>query len=265
MGSAWLAGCASQLVPTPQDQDLLAPPAPYRPPVSTSTPRIVSPTPDVTSTPPATPSPVWTWSPGMQYSGMNLCFVLWDHQLARYNYKPRNIYNPVPETCPLYSGAINPLTPRWIAYWQGILHLCNPTVTGGDFEHSWNSLVRTNRAFTNDTGPETGTFAIHSLTCGGATHALTTSMAEGGYLRINTLNWGKGPPPIPSSPDGIDMTRHFFATACSNRQLPDGSYVVNGFPQFENCIVPLISQGDTDLIDISRIKMVNSIQRPYNP
>lgn len=61
------------------------------------------------------------------------------------------------------------------------------------------------------------------------------------------------------------MTRHFFATTGSNVRLPDGSYAVYGFPQFENCIVPLVSPADTDMIDLSRISVVSDLQRPYNP
>jgi TAT (twin-arginine translocation) pathway signal sequence len=194
-----------------------------------------------------------------------LCFVLWDHQLARYDYKPRNLKNPVPETCPLYSGAKNPVTPAWEAYWRGLLHLCNPNMSAADFEHSWNSLVDSNRAFTNASGPETGDFAIHSLTCGGATHEMVTGVPERSRMRIYTLNSRKDPPPVPARPEDIDMTRHFFATSGSNVLLPDGTYAVYGFPQFENCIVPLVSPADTDMIDLSRIKEVSSIQRPYNP
>jgi hypothetical protein len=197
-----------------------------------------------------------------------LCFVLWDHQLAQYDYKPRNLKNPVPETCPLYSGAKNPVTPAWEAYWRGILHLCNPGMSDYEFEHSWSSLVASDRAFTNSSDPASGDFALHSLTCGGATHEMVTGIPEGShqrpYLRIYTLNSRKDPPPIPKRPVDIDMTRHFFATTGSNVQLPDGSYAVYGFPQFENCIVPLVSPSDTDMIDISRIKVVSSIQRPYN-
>jgi len=198
-----------------------------------------------------------------------LCFVLWDHQLAQYKYMPRNIKNPVPETCPLYSGAKIPVTPAWETYWRGILRLCNPQMNNDDFEHSWSSLVVSDRAFTNSSGPETDNFALHSITCGGATHEMVTGVPEriggGAYLRIYTLNGKKNPPRIPAKPDDIDMTRHFFATTGSNVKLPDGSYAVNGFPQFENCIVPLVSPTDTDLIDISRVKMVSSIQRPFNP
>jgi hypothetical protein len=194
-----------------------------------------------------------------------LCFVLWDHQLAQYNYKPRNIKNPVPETCPLYSGAKNPVTLAWETYWRGILHLCNPKMSDADFEHSWSSLVASNRAFTNASGPDSGDFALHSITCGGATHEMVTGIPERSHMRIYTLNSRKNPPPIPARPEDIDMTRHFFATSGSNVQLPDGSYAVYGFPQFENCIVPLVSPSITDMIDISRIKEVSSIQRPYNP
>jgi hypothetical protein len=280
-GAALLGGCIPALTPTSQQSDLLPSPAPFTTPVDTSTPRILSPTPDArtpqsptpapTGTPSTTPTdgpaPASQWTPGAgsQYFGINLCFVLWDHQLARYHYQPRNIYTPVPETVPLFSGASNLLTYGWIAYWRGILRVCNPGMTAGEFEDGWSKLVQSDRAFTNGTGPETNIFAIHSLTCGGATHAMTTSMAENGYMRINTLNWHMGPPPIPGNPDQIDMTRHFFATTGTNIKLPDGSYVVNGFPQFENCIVPLISQNDTDLIALSRIKAVRGIQRPYNP
>ncbi len=191
--------------------------------------------------------------------------MLWDHQLARYNYMPRNPKNPVPETCPLYSGAKNAVTPAWEAYWKGILHLCNPNMSDADFEGSWTSLVASNRAFTNGSGPETGDFALHSITCGGATHEMVTGEPERQYMRIYTLDSRKNPPPIPASADDIDMTRHFFATTGSNVRLPDGSYSVYGFPQFENCIVPLVSLSDTDLILVSRIKVVSSIQRPYNP
>ncbi len=193
------------------------------------------------------------------------CFVLWDHQLAQYDYKPRNLRSPVPETCPLYSGAKNPVTPAWETYWRGILHLCNPTVGDIDFERSWESLVASDRAFTNSSGPETGDFELHSLTCGGATHRMVTGAPDGSYMQIYTLNSRKNPPPIPDRAQDIDMTRHFFATSGSNLRLPDGSYAVYGFPQFENCIIPLVSPSDTDMIEVSRIKAVSSIQRPYNP
>jgi hypothetical protein len=214
-----------------------------------------------TALPPTVPAPT--------SANKKLCFVFWDHQLAEYNYQPRNLKNPVPETCPLYSGAINPITPEWEAYWKGILHLCNPTMGDADFERAWNSLVVSDRAFTNSSGPETGNFAVHSLTCGGATHEMVTGIPEqtpkGPYMRIYTLNSRKKPPTIPSKPIYIDITRHFFATTGSNVKLADGSYAVYGFPQFENCIIPLLSPSDTDLIDTSRIKVVTSLQRPYNP
>src|SRR5512140_578775 len=125
-------------------------------------PKVVAPTP--LPTPVATP----------KYAGRKLCFVLWDHQLAKYDYQPRNLRRPVPETCPLYSGASNRVTPAWEAYWRGILRLCNPGMDDAHFENAWISLVDSARAFTNGTGPETGNFAIHSLTCGGATHEMVT-------------------------------------------------------------------------------------------
>lgn len=194
-----------------------------------------------------------------------LCFVLWDHQLARYDYKPRSPGTPLPETCPLYSGAKNPITPAWESYWRGILHLCNPDMDEADFEKSWNSLVVSGRAFTDFSDPASGHFALHSLTCGGATHEMVTGIPEGKYMRIYTLNGRDDPPAIPEKADQIDITRHFFATTGSDVRLPDGSYAVYGFPQFENCIIPLLSRSDTDLIDLTRIKKVSAIQRPYNP
>jgi hypothetical protein len=214
-----------------------------------------------TPTPDASPSPV----PTVAYKGRKLCFVLWDHQLAMYNFKPRKLNNPVPETCPLYSGASNPITPAWELYWRGILRVCNPGMPDADFEQSWESLVASNRAFTNGSGPETGHFAVHSLTCGGATHEMVTGIPYRQYMEIYTLNSKKAPPPIPARPEQIDMTRHFFATTGSNVQLPDGSYAVRGFPQFENCIVPLLSPANTDMINLSRIKTVSDLQKPYNP
>jgi hypothetical protein len=191
--------------------------------------------------------------------------VLWDHQLAQYDYKPRNIKKPVPETVPLRSGATIHLTAAWEAYWRGILHLMNPDVGKKDFERAWNSLVMSSRAFTNHSGPDSGNFSIHSLTCGGATHAMVTGKSDGRYVEIYTLNGKADPPPIPTRVGDIDMTRHFFATSGSNVKLADGSYAVYGFPQFENCVVPLISPKDTDLIAADRVKTVHSIQRPYNP
>ncbi len=197
--------------------------------------------------------------------GRKLCFVLWDHQLANYHYKPRDPTNPVPMTCPLYSGARNPLTPTWQAYWKGLLRLCNPDMPSRDFEQSWISLIDPTRAFTNNSDPEHGEFVMGNLTCGGATHEMVTGEPEGRYMRIYTLNSREDPPSIPSEPDKIAMTRHFFATTGSNLRLADGTYAVNGFPQFENCIVPLVSRDDTDLIALDRIRVVSSIQRPYNP
>ncbi len=217
------------------------------------TPRPVRPTPTAIPTP--------------KYAGRKLCFVLWDHQLARYNYQPRDRKHPVPETCPLYSGAINPVTAAWEAYWKGILRLCNPGMDDAHFTNAWYSLVDSARAFTNGTGPETGHFALHSLTCGGATHEMVTGEPEGpgtAHLRIYTLNSRKDPPPIPQKVDEIDMTRHLFATTGSNTQFPDGSYAVYGFPQFENCIVPLVSPADTDMIDVSRVQTVTDLQQPYH-
>jgi hypothetical protein len=220
-----------------------------------------TPTPIPTKTPLPGPTP----GPTASYTGRNLCFVLWDHQLPRYGYRPRNLKNPVPETCPLYSGATNPVTPEWEAYWRGILHLCNPGMKDDQFEPAWLSLVDSHRAFTNGSGPETGNFALHSLTCGGATHEMVSGEPERQYMRIYTLNSRKDPPAIPATPEEIDMTRHFFATTGSNVKLPDGSYPVYGFPQFDNCIVPLVSRADTDMIELSRIKVVDGLQKPYNP
>jgi hypothetical protein len=219
-------------------------------------PRLIHPT--------AVPSPAPTVIPTPNYAGRKLCFVLWDHQLAQYNYQPRNLKHPVPQTCPLYSGATNAITPAWEAYWRAILQLCNPGMPDAHFENAWKSLVDSERAFTNFTGPETGNFAIHSITCGGATHEMATGEPERQHMRIHTLNSRKGPPSIPSNADQIDMTRHFFATTGSNVQFPDGSYGVYGFPQFENCIVPLVSTSDTDLIDVSRIRVVSEMQQPYH-
>jgi len=193
-----------------------------------------------------------------------LCFVLWDHQLAKYDFKPRNMVTPLPETCPLYSGARNPLTPAWQAYWRNLLELCNPDMRSDAFEQAWKSLIDPTRAFTNNSSPESGDFVMGSLTCGGATHEMVTGEPEGPYVRIYTLNTKKDPPPIPDDPEKIDITRHFFATTGSSDRLPDGSYAVYGFPQFENCIVPLVSRDDTDLIALDRIKVVTNIQRPYN-
>ncbi len=210
---------------------------------------VPSPTPQVTPTP----------DPRL------LCFVYWDHQLARYDFQPRNPGVPLPETCPLYSGDVNPLNAAWVAYWRAILQLCNPGMDPDHFEKSWDSLVVTGRAFTNGTDPASGNFALHSLTCGGATHEMVTGVPLGPHVEIYTLNASKDPPPIPKTVDEIDITRHFMATTGSNVQLPDGSYAVYGFPQFENCIVPLVSQRDTDMIDVSRITAVHSIQRPFHP
>lgn len=194
----------------------------------------------------------------------HLCFVLWDHQLAMYHYKPRNLKTPVPETCPLKSGVNNRLTPAWEEYWKGILHLCNPGMSEKEFDSSWKGLVAPARAFTNKTGLDSGNFGIHSLTCGGATHEMVTGVPEKGYMRIYTLNIHDPPPAIPSRPSQIDITRHFFATTGSNVKLPNGTYAVYGFPQFQNCIVPLVSPNDTDLIELSRIRVVSTVQSPYN-
>ena len=212
------------------------------------------------------PAPAATATAQPKYKGRNLCFVLWDHQLARYGFRPRNMKHPVPETCPLYSGSSMRMTPAWTEYWRGILHLCNPGMKDNDFEQGWRSLITSDRAFTNGTGPEEDAdhWAVHSLTCGGATHEMVTGINEKHGIRIYTLNWQKGPPPIPEDIAQIDMTRHFFATTGSNLKLPDGTYAVYGFPQFENCIVPLMSMDDTDFIDAYRIKPVSDLQPPYH-
>ena len=247
-GAMLLGGCAPQIL-APASTDTSVPRAARRP----------------TRTPKATRGPAPTPTATVPYTARKLCFVLWDHQLARYDYKPRNLNKPVPETCPLYSGAANRVTEEWETYWKGILRLCNPGMSEAVFDQSWESLVASNRAFTNGSGPTSGQFAIHSLTCGGATHEMVTGTPDGQHMEIYTLNSRKAPPPVPARPEDIDITRHFFATTGSNVRLPDGSYAVNGFPQFENCIIPLISPADTDMIDLERIKTVTDIQRPYHP
>ncbi len=249
-GAALLGACAPKLAEGGDAQAMTG--------VTTQTPQSsAAPRPTRTLMPPPTGGP----TPGTRL----LCFVLWDHQLAMYDFQPRNLKNPVPETCPLYSGAVNPLTPEWITYWKGLLHLCNPQMDPVQFEHAWLSLVASDRAFTNGTGPETDNFALHSLTCGGATHEMVSGDQVRGHIEIYTLNSRRQPPAVPSKATDIDMTRHFFATTGSNVRLPDGSYAVYGFPQFENCIVPLVSPDETDMIDATRITQVPSIQRPYNP
>jgi hypothetical protein len=224
-------------------------------PTNTSTPTVIP-----SFTPQASHTPVMTETA----EGGHLCFVLWDHQLARYGYKPRNPKKPLPETCPLRSGANNHLTPAWIEYWRGILHLCNPGMSDEDFERGWKGLTSDARAFTNSSSFESDNFGLHSLTCGGATHEMVTGIPEKQYMRIYTLNIHDRPPTIPSSASDINILRHFFATTGSTKRLPNGSYAVYGFPQFENCILPLVSPSDTDLIEVSRIKVVSSVQRPYN-
>ncbi len=259
-GAALITGCAPQLWPLTGEAGV------------SGVSRLLA-----ASTPPATPTimpqasalPVAASTlpvPTPKYKGRNLCFVLWDHQLARYAYRPRNMQHPVPETVPLYSGSSMRMTEAWTDYWKGILRLTNPGMSYTDFERNFASLVANDRAFTNGTGPEDDPnhWAIHSITCGGATHEMVTGIHEKHGVRIYTLNWRNGPPPIPETTDEIDMTRHFFATTGTNIKLPDGSYAVYGFPQFENCIIPLLSMDDTDFIDASRIKPVSDIQPPYN-
>jgi len=231
------------------------------PPTETSSP---TPFPTWTPAPTETPTPTPTLEAADETGTGHLCFVLWDHQLAMYHYKPRNPKKPLPETCPLKSGAKNRITPAWQEYWMGILYLLNPEMSEKQFMKSWKGLTAPARAFTNKADPGSGGFALWSLTCGGATHEMVTGKPEKKYMRIYTLNINDPPPTIPSRPQDIDMTRHFFATTGSTKRLSNGSYAVYGFPQFENCIVPLVSPEDTDLIEVSRIKIVSSIQRPYN-
>ena len=208
-----LSGCA---------RELLAPestPIPTAANRATGTPGpLQARTPKASRTPGPSPTPTAT----VPYTARKLCFVLWDHQLARYNYKPRNLNNPVPETCPLYSGTQNLITPAWEAYWRAILRLCNPRMSNSAFEQSWESLVAENRAFTNGTGPASRKFALHSLTCGGATHEMVTGIPDGQHMEIYTLNSRKDPPAVPAlKPEDIDITRHFFATTASNVRLPE--------------------------------------------
>src|SRR5215470_15746982 len=95
-GAALLNGCAPQWMRPTQDPSGLGSPAPFIPPASTPTPRIVTPTPAALEASGPLPTP----GPDVSYEGRKLCFVLWDHQLALYGYRPRNLKNPVPETVP---------------------------------------------------------------------------------------------------------------------------------------------------------------------
>ncbi len=262
-GAAALAGCARELGFGGQGRGVIGAPTNISPTDQTAT-LLSSPTGS-----PATPSPQPTppgdgGGPTPTPDPRQLCFVLWDHQLAMYGYRPRNLYKPVPETVPLRSGANNRLSQAWIDYWRAILQLLNPAMHTDDFEASWKGLVTDARAFTNASGLETNNFGLHSLTCGGATHEMVTGEREGDWMRIYTMNIHHGPPPIPDDPHQIDMTRHFFATTGSNVKLADGTYAVYGFPPCENCIIPLVSPDDTDLIALDRIKAVSQFRSPYN-
>ncbi len=259
-GAAFLSGCGSRSYVAQQDALLPPTPTPFVLPIGSPPPEIATPTPGLNITPSA--SPVRTATP--KYAGRKLCFVLWDHQLARYAYRPRDLIHQVPQTVPLYSGESLHFNRSWIDYWRDILRLCNPGMKVEDFERGWKSLITSDRAFTNGTGPDTGHFALHPITCGGATHEMVTGEPEKHGMRIYTLKWASDPPPVPKDPSGLDMTRHFMATTGSSLRLPDGSYAVHGFPQFENPIVPLASWHGTDLIEPSRIKAVSDIQPPYN-
>lgn len=268
-GAAALSGCARSLGFTGEGRGVVSAPSLMPSPTGTAT-SLPDPAGMATATTAPTNTPVQAIntltipSPIATPDPRKLCFVLWDHQLARYGYRPRNLYKPVPETCPLFSGARNRLDDDWIEYWQGILKLLNPGMDSDEFRKRFGGLVADARAFTNDSGPESGNFALHSITCGGATHEMVTGEREDDLMEIYTLNVHDGPPPIPSDPHEIDMTRHFFATTGSNVKLPDGTYAVYGFPQFENCIVPLLSQENTDHIEVSRIMTTTRMRSPYN-
>jgi len=132
---------------------------------------------------------------------------------------PRNLKYPVPETCPLYSGAKNPVTPAWEAYWRDILHLCNPNLGDADFKQAWNSLVVSDRAFTNSPVLKLETLLCIASLAVGATHEMVTGIPERSwrwfYMRIYTLNSRKNPPSIPGPACGY---RHDQALLCNIRQ-----------------------------------------------
>lgn len=262
-GAAALSGCARQLGLSGEGRGVIGASTRMPSPSQTAT---VPPYPTSTTIPTPTPPPAVVDIPTFPPTPdpRNLGFVLWDHQLAMYGYRPRNLFKPVPETVPLKSGANNRLTNAWIEYWREILRVLNPAMRAADFETSWKSLITDSRAFTNNSGPNTDNFGLHSLTCGGATHQMVTGEREGDWMRIYTLNIHDGPPALPYDAHEIDMTRHFFATTGSNVKLADGTYAVYGFPQFENCIVPLVSPDDTDLIALHRIMAVSQFRSPYN-
>jgi len=91
------------------------------------------------------------------------------------------------------------------------------------------------------TGPDSGQLRVVEHVVRGATHRCSANRRpRRRYTRIYTLS------PRPAAehahqPKEIDITRHFWQPP-EHQQLPDGSYAVYGFPQFENCIVPVISQ-----------------------
>lgn len=150
---------------------------------------------------------------------------------------------------------------RWGKYWRELNMMANPGMAKADFERAWLSLINPARAFTNY-----NMFKIQDIVTGGTTLRLVTGDREySSYYRVHCLNGKLPPPALPATMADLDMTTHFIATNLSAYRFPDGTFEVDGFPQFPHVtIVPFVSTQDYDFIHMGWLDPVLSIEQPFN-
>lgn len=201
----------------------------------------------------------------------NLFFVKHDYQM---NPLPDrfNKWDSDPEVVGTYYDRKIKVTTEMNRYMRGILRLFCPNLSDVDFEKSYRSLMADGTksgAFCNFAGIDSPDWSWEELLCGGATlQAVTGEIVRMGgkdYIEVYALN-ANNVPATPLSVFDVDMTLHFRPTVFTHEKLPDGSYKVWAFPQFDDkSVVPLWSKSDTLFVPAERLVSVLSVQNPFNP
>lgn len=172
-----------------------------------------------------------------------------------------------PETNKCLSDEKIVVTPQLEALMRAVIRLYNPTMDSNAFEHAWQSLFASNRAFSNKSGWDSSEFKLENLVCGGATLRAITGVpyraAGDNWLDVHALD-PENLPAIPTRIEQIDPTLFFFPVIAM--QNISGQFQADPFPQFGGrCPVPFVGKGGRNAIRVAKLLPVNSVQHPFLP
>jgi hypothetical protein len=165
------------------------------------------------------------------------------------------------------------VSPKLEAYMRAMNRLLHPNMKDVDFEREWRQMYNGGRAFDNGKSYESGEWTLEDIFCAGATLEAVTGIQSNGRIEVYAID-PENPPPPPTSPDQIDMTRNFFPTTSQ-------PFLQNGpFPQFDDppyygggrFIHPFIGRDGKNWVDVYEtddgrggLRGATKIEQPFIP